>query len=437
MATGKVTKRAIDALAVGVGTAFLWDDELRGFGVRVTSGGAKSYVFQYRMGGREAAKKRATIGRHGSPWTPATAREEAARLARLVGQGIDPAEHDRERRRQAVDLAFSGYVDTFVDGYLRTAWKDWRAGERLLKAEAVPVLKAKALPAIKRSDLAAVLDRVRDRPAVARLLHATLRKMFKWAESRGDVERSPVEGITAPAAVAARDRVLTDAELALAWDAAGGLGYPFGPMLRLLMVTGQRREEVGGLAWSELDRAAATWTLPADRAKNGQVHIVPLALTALDVLDQLARVVTGASEGEAVTWPRKGLAFTTTGTSAASGHSKAKSRLDTAIANLEAKRASETGRDPESVAAWRVHDIRRTVATGLQRLGVRFEVTEAVLNHISGAKGGVAGVYQRHHWSNEKRAALEAWGVHVAGLLAPPVASNVVPIAIKQERVAA
>jgi integrase len=432
MATGTITKRAVDALAGGAGTAFLWDDEVRGFGVRVTAAGAKSYVYQYRLGGREAAKKRATIGRHGSPWTPETARREAKRLAMMVGQGTDPAEYDRERRRQAVDLAFSGYVDTFVDGYLRTAWKDWRAGERLLTAEAVPVLKTKALPAIKRSDLAAVLDRVRDRPAVARLLHATLRKLFRWAESRGDVERSPVEGMTAPSAVAARDRVLSDPELALAWEASGGLGYPFGPLFRLLMVTGQRREEVGALAWSELDRVAATWTLPADRAKNGQAHIVPLSASAVDVIDQLARDVTGAGEGGKVEWPRKGLAFTTTGKTAASGHSRAKSRLDTAMAKLDAKRAGEAGRDPEPVPAWRVHDLRRTVATGLQRLGVRFEVAEAVLNHVSGAKGGVAGVYQRHHWSDEKRAALDAWGRHVVALLAPAEHTNVIPLAARR-----
>ena len=429
MATGKVTKRSVDALTSTGSTDFLWDDELRGFGVRVTSTGAKSYVFQYRMGGREAAKKRVTIGRHGSPWTPASARTEAERLALLVGQGINPSEQDKERRRQAVDLAFAGYVDLFVSGYLKTAWKDWRAGERLLKAEAVAVLKSKPLPRIVRSDLAAVMDRVRDRPAVARLLFATLRKLFKWAEGRGDVERSPLDGLQAPAAVAARDRVLADWELALAWDAAGDLGYPFGPMIRLLILTAQRREEVGGLAWSELDRDAAMWTLPADRAKNGQTHLVPLSQGTVEVLDGLARRLTGAPEGAPVKWPRKGLVFSTTGKTPASGHSKAKSRLDALTGKLEMKRASEEQRAPEAIAPWRVHDLRRTAATGFQRLGIRFEVTEAVLNHVSGAKSGVAGVYQRHHWADEKRSALEAWARYVTGLIAPAQTGNVVEFA--------
>jgi integrase len=429
MATGKVIKRTVDALQATEQTDFLWDDELRGFGLRITANGAKSYVYQYRMGGREASKKRVTIGRHGSPWTPSSARKEAERLAQLVGQGIDPADHDRERRRQAVDLAFETYAGLFVSGDLKTAWKDWEIGDRLLKAEAVPVLKSKALPLIKRSDIAAVLDRMQDRPAAARLAHATLRKLFKWAEGRGDITRSPMDGMKAPAAVAARDRVLCDDELALAWRAAGTLGYPFAPVFQILIATGQRREEVAGLAWSELDSASATWSLPASRAKNAQAHIVPLSPLALNVLDALAKTLTDADADEPVKWPRKGLVFTTTGKTPVSGYSKAKARLDAAMATIAAKDAAEVGVDVEAVEPWRVHDFRRTMATGLQRLGVRFEVTEAVLNHVSGAKGGVAGVYQRHDWKDEKRSALEAWGRHVGSLLAPAAETNVVQLA--------
>ena len=437
MATGKVIKRTVDAIEKTDRTEFLWDDELRGFGLRITSNGAKSYVYQYRLGGREAPKKRATIGRHGSPWTPTSARKEAERLAQLVGQGIDPAEHDRERRRQAVDLAFSTYAKLFVDGHLKSAWKDWEIGDRLLTAEAVPVLKAKALPLIKRSDIAAVLDRMNDRPAAARLAHATLRKLFKWAEGRGDLERSPMDGMKAPAGVAARDRVLSDDDLALAWRGAGTLGYPFAPLFRLLIVTGQRREEVSGLAWNELDRASATWSLPASRAKNGQAHIVPLSPVAIEVLDSLARTLTDASNDETATdeplkWPRKGLVFTTTGKTPVSGYSKAKARLDAAIATIAQKDAQAAGGEADAVAPWRVHDLRRTMATGFQRLGVRFEVTEAVLNHISGAKGGVAGVYQRHDWKEEKRTALNSWGRHIVAILAPAETDNVIAISGRQ-----
>lgn len=420
MATGKITKRAVDALASDGGTVFLWDDELRGFGVRVTANGAKSYIYQYRLGGREAQKKRATIGRHGSPWTPATAREEAQRLALMAGKGIDPADHDRERRRQAVDLAFSAYVTAFTNDELKASWKDWQGPSRLLEREAVPVLKTKPLPQIKRSDVAAVLDRMADRPALARVAHATLRKLFKWAESRGDIERSPMEGMKAPAGVAARARVLTDDELRLVWHAAAGIGYPFGPMFRLLVVTGQRREEVAGLTWQELDRTNLCWNLPSQRSKNKIASVTPLNALATAELDALAILLDPPADGAAVAWPRKGLVFTTTGQTSSSGFSKAKSRLDAAIKDAQAKAAAKAGEKPEDLPEWRLHDLRRTVATGLQRLGVRFEVTEAVLNHVSGAKGGVAGVYQRHDWADEKRAALTAWADRLIAMVYPP-----------------
>lgn len=430
MASGKVTKRAVDALQATGATDFLWDDELRGFGVRITAAGVKSYVYQYRMGGREAPKKRATIGRHGSPWTPDSARTEAKRLALLVGQGIDPIEKERERQRQVVDLAFDRYVPRFIDGHLKAAWKDWKAGERLLLKEAVPVLGSKPLPSIKRGDIAAVLDRMADRPAVARLAHATLRILFRWAEGRGDIERSPIDGMASPPGVPSRDRVLSDDELALVWRAAGGLGYPFGPMFRLLIATGQRREEAAALTWKELDRATATWTLPAARAKNGSAHIVPLSRLAVAILDEIAAAVAPKNEADKEqVWPRSGLVFTTTGSTAASGHSRAKTRLDAAVAKLGASAAAEAEREADPVPAWRVHDLRRTLATGMQRLGVRFEVTEAILNHLSGARSGVAGIYQRHDWKAEKRTALEAWERHIEAIVAPEsTTDNVVMI---------
>jgi integrase len=431
MASGKITKRSVDALDVTGRTEFLWDDELSGFGIRMTSSGAKSYIYQYRTGGREAAKRRYTIGKHGSPWTPKTARDEAERLALLVGQGIDPATADSERRRQAVELAFSSYVTTFVDGYLKSRWKDWKLGKSMLERQAVPILKSKPLPLIKRSDVVAILDPLLDRPAVARLMHATLRKLFKWAVSRGDIERSPIENMEAPAIPAARDRVLRDDELAIVWEAAGALGWPFGPIYHLLIGTGQRREEVAAMSWEELDRATVTWTLPAGRAKNGQTHIVPLNTGAVSTIDAVARALSKAGDGEEVKWPTRGLVFTTTGKTAVSGHSRAKARLDDNITTI-LKKHSADGRSSPVFSAWRVHDLRRTVATGLQRLGIRFEVTEAVLNHVSGSKSGVAGVYQRHDWADEKRSALDAWGRHIDALVRPADSTNVVALPLAQ-----
>lgn len=398
MPTDRITKQSVDALVGAPKETFLWDDQLRGFGLRATPNGARSYVFQYRMGGREARSRRYTIGRHGSPWTPQTARKEAERIAMMVQQKVDPVQADHERRRQAVDLAFDAYVETFVDLYLKKRWKQWSLGAGVLRREAVPVLKKKPLPQIKRSDLSAIWDRLQDRPAVARLTHATLRKLFRWASSRGDLDRSPLEGVEPPPAVPSRDRVLSDDELVAVWSGAEMIGGPFEGLIKLLLLTGQRRDEVASLSWAELDRKERVWLLPATRAKNQTPHLVPLAPPAIAVLDEVA-----GNEP----WPARGLVFSTTGNTPVSGFSKIKRRLDEHM-------SAALGEEPRD---WRLHDVRRTVATGLQRLGVRFEVTEAVLNHKSGSRSGIAGVYQRYDWADEKRAALENWGEKIQSIL--------------------
>ncbi len=427
MATGRITKRAVDALVAAPAKQFLWDDDLKGFGLQVTPAGAKSYVFQYRTGGREASKKRYTIGRHGSPWTPDTARTECKRLALMVAQGIDPADMDNERRRQAVDLAFTPYIETFTTGYLSDNWVDWKSAAALLRREPADVLKRKPLPQITRADMVAVFDRLRDRPATARLAHSILRKMFRWAEGRGEIEqgKSPLgAAFPAPQPVAARERTLSDLELSAVWSAATQLPYPFGPLYRLLIATGQRREEVGGLPWNELDRQSRIWELPAARAKNGNANVVHLNDLAMDALDEVAAI--GSDPDGEVRWPRSGFVFTTTGRTAVSGYSKAKKALDDKVAALS---ASESEPDSRWVMPpWRLHDLRRTIATGFQRLGIRFEVTEAVLNHRERARGGIAGVYQRHDWRDEKRGALDAWARHIGQLYPDAMSENVVPI---------
>lgn len=144
MPTGKVNKRTIDALRPGPSAAFLWDEDLKGFGVKITPAGALSYVLQYRMGGREAKTQRFTIGGHGSPWTPTTARTEAERLSVLIAQGIDPAEAEKKRRREAVDLAFSAYADSFLKSCKGDGWR--ALVERSLRIHVKPVLAKKALP---------------------------------------------------------------------------------------------------------------------------------------------------------------------------------------------------------------------------------------------------------------------------------------------------
>jgi integrase len=404
MPTGKINKRSVDAFAPACSDAFLWDADLKGFGLKVTAKGAKSYLLQYRMGGRGAPTRRYTIGAHGSPWTPENARQRAQELLLLVRRGIDPAEAERAQRHANVELAFDRYVDFFVERYAkREQRRSWKQAQQTLKLHAVPRLRSKPLPSIERREIAGLLEDVAEhRAATARYLHATLRKLFRWAVSRGDLPHSPMSEMIAPTPAAVRDRVLDDGELVGIWEATRGLGVPFGPIFRVLIATGQRREEVGGMAWEEVDLASRTWTVPASRSKNGVAHVVPLNDLAMAELRPLAEI------------RNQGLVFSTTGSTAPSGWSKAKARLD----------GIATTQEP-----WRTHDLRRTLATGLQRLGVRFEVTEAVLNHISGSRSGVAGVYQRHNWAAEKREALESWSRALERLIADPSASLVSPAA--------
>ena len=211
MPSGRITKSRVDGLSPPVGEQFLWDTDVRGFGVKATASGAKSYLIQYRIGGRGAKVRRLTIGKHGSPWTPETARTEAKRLLLQVGQGIDVAEARREKARRAQDLGFSSYVDRFVDNYLRERWeRSWKDAQWELKRYAVPLLRDKPLPDITRSDIKAVLETLRGKVASRRKLYAILRRLFRWAVSEEDLERSPLEGMEAPPLPPSRDHVLAD-----------------------------------------------------------------------------------------------------------------------------------------------------------------------------------------------------------------------------------
>jgi len=417
MAKGRINKSSVDATKPGTAEFLLWDDKIAGFGLKVTPKGVKTYLFQYRLGGRAGKTRRVTIGKHGA-LTPDAARKEAERLAVLVSLGVDPQQQKQDNARKAVDLAFKGYATRFVDDCLKVRWeRSHKDGEALLRLYAIPALGNKPLHEINRADIRAVLGKAKGKVATSRNLFAVLRRLFRWAVSQGDLDVSPITGMEPPPLPVKRDRVLSDTELKLAWQASHELGYPFGPFVRLLIVTGQRLEEVSALEWHELEKAKATWTLPADRAKNGNASIVPLSKLAVKELDALAKRAK-RKDG----WPRKGFVFSTTGETSISGHSRAKTRLDREMSKLKEK-------DAPAVPHWRYHDLRRTLATGMQRLGVRFEVTEAILNHVSGSKSGVAGVYQLHDWGPEKRAALQAWSDHLDSLLNDKDTSNVVTLA--------
>lgn len=427
MSKAKISKKVVDDLPLTGKTYFCWDTQLSGFGVRVTPSGSKAFIFQYRLGGRGSPEKRTTIGKC-TTLTPDAARKIAQGYAEKVRGGIDPVEERQEvlnakiqRKHVEKELAFSRYYQSYLDKRVKVEVpKSFTFMESILRLHAAPMLGDKPIDKITRKDLVGVIESIPvNQPAIRRQTYLILSKLFKWAVGRDDITASPMVGMNAPPAANARDRVLTDQELGLALSATTTLGTIFHGFFQLLAVTGQRRSEVAGLDWSELNRQERMWTLPEERCKNGVTHLVPLSTMAIAILDRLA----GVTEHQKAKWPTKGLVFTTTGLTPISGFSRAKKLLDAAMLKLAKAQAAEAGDndDPDAVeiADWRIHDLRRTMATGFQKLGVRFEVTEATLNHVSGmSRAGVAGVYQQHDWKEEKREALEKWSQHCEKLLA-------------------
>lgn len=428
MATGRVTKKAVEAIPVPAPgkRAFLWDDKLKGFGVSVTDRGVRSYVVQFRMGGRETSARRVTIGGHGSPWTADGARQHAADLLEQVRKGIDPIEAEKARQGEALAakqlaerLAFSDYADRFVERYARA--RKLRSAddiEAVFARDLKPHFKQKPITTLRRADIQACLDVITARSgAAANKAHAWLRTMLKWAVDRGDLGASPMEGMAPPHRPGQRERVLPMPEIVTVWAAADQQGDPFGALAKLLILTGQRLREVAGMEWSEVDLEARVWTLPSSRTKNGKEHIVPLADSAVAILKALKKAA-----------PKNAVhVLSTNGKTPISGFSKAKRRLDSLVTKQREKQAKASGELAIPVQPWVLHDLRRSFATGAQALGIPVEHTEAVLNHVSGKRGGIVGVYQRYSYLGEKRAALEAWDRAVSLALAgKPEGGNVV-----------
>jgi integrase len=235
---------------------------------------------------------------------------------------------------------------------------------------------------------------------------AAVRKLFNWCVAHDILAVSPCVGVERPTAEKSRDRVLDDVELYLVWQAADEIGYPHGPLVQLLALTGQRRDEVGQMRWSEVDLEKRLWVLPPERVKNRKPHEVPLSEAALAILKGLPRINSSS------------FVFTFSGTSPATGFSKAKLKFDALL--------------PAGMSAWRLHDLRRTCASGLARLGINLPVIEKVLNHSSGSFAGIVGVYQKHSFAAEKAQALEAWGSFVTALVEGKPASKVVRLRGKQ-----
>lgn len=364
----------------------VFDSKVPGFAVRVFPSGIKSFVLLYRQQGR---LRRMTLGRY-----PVISLSEARRLAQRalnsVAHGSDPQQSKTEARN---GIAFGETVDTFIATHCARFNRARTAHEtaRILRSQFVVRWDARDVRDIARADVIVVLDRIVaiGASSAANNALAAIRKFFNWAIERGLIDTNPCVGLKKPAPHRSRDRVLSDGELAQVFRAAIAEGYPYGAIVALLILTAQRRGEVTEMRWSEIDFDKATWTIPAARTKSNRMQVLPLVPQALATLAAVPRF------NDDRVFPAQAAS-----SNSFSGFSRAKKRLD----------------EVSGVTQWVVHDLRRTAATGMARLGVAPHVVERILNHTSGTLGGVAGVYNRFGYLPEMRTALDQWAAHVSAV---------------------
>jgi integrase len=439
MPTAALTDKTIEHIRATSVRREVPDGGMPGLYLIVQPSGSKSWAVRYRVKGNRTPKK-FTLG-------PALSHNEAERLLKrgiitieelrspVIGRPMllgnarslaqDVLDHARlktdpkrlkgksEPSRPEGELV-EDVIKEFLERYAlpNNRKTTWRELARILRFRIDPnntkqfipmtgdagLWKGRRIADITKSD---VLDFVNGvgAPVMANRTFAALRRLFNWCVEQGKINQSPCKGSKAQNRERKRDRVLNKNELVSLWNIAESEQYPFGPLIQLLILTGQRREEVAGLRWREINFDEKIWTIPAARAKNDIAHEVPLSEQAIQILQNIPRVHSP-----------QGLIFSTTGSTSISGFSRLKIRLDKALGAAE---------------PWTIHDIRRTVASGMAAIGVALPVIEKVLNHISESFGGIVGVYQRHEYKEEKRAALDAWA-RVVTNSSSEVASNVV-----------
>ncbi len=373
----KLTARYIDTVtAPGPKRLEVYDQTLSGFGVRVSTSGRKTWFCAPRVNGRV---KRVKIGTYPA-LSLSEARQKAQETLRDTQLGIVP---------EPACPTLGDVVPQFIELYAKPRNRGWLTQQRLLMHHWKPLFDV-PIDQIKRADAVRVLDSIVASASAgsANNAMAVFKKLMNWCVDRGVIASNPIAGLKTPRKSVARDRVLTDDELQLLWAATEHDQYPFGPLVQLLILTGQRRAEVSEMRWFEINLNDAMWTIPAERAKNGIAHDVPLSPQVMSILHGLPR------------FAGSDYVFTTTGTTPVSGFGRLKERLD-----------REVGFDD-----WWFHDLRRTAASGMARIDVAPHVIEKVLNHKSGIISGVAAVYNRYSYADEKREALEHWSVYLSEL---------------------
>ena len=371
----RLTDAHVKSLKPRDGRYEVFDATLAGFGVRISPSGTKTWIVLSRNLRR---KTRASIGRYPQMGL-AAARQRAMSVLNEMSEG---------EYKRASD--FELFENALEEWYLRdqSQNKSYSQVKDTIELHVRPYLKNFRLRDIEKRDLLKIVDRVGAKaPTQANRVLSFTKRFFNWCVSRDYLEVSPANGIAKFKTEVSRERVLNDDEMEAVYNATWTMDYPFAPLFRILIFTGQRLNEVAGLRWSEVDFTEKRWVIPSNRAKNKSGHVVHLSAPVISELRFLRQV------------SQHDLIFTTTGTTAVSGFSKAKRKLDVL----------------SGVTDWRLHDLRRTFATAAtEKLGFEPVVVDRALNHVSGSVKGVAAVYQRGQYLEGRRKVLDAWANHIA-----------------------
>lgn len=349
----------------------IFDASVRGLGLRVATSGTKSWFIMRRFKGRML---RSTFGRY-PDMTLAQARQKAPEVLADMADGSPQGQRKADPFKVVLEEWFK------KDQEKNKSFQQVRIA---MYRHALPALGNMPLGSITKRDLNNLIDKiVQDgSPVAANRVLAFIKRFFSWCRERDILEQSPAETIKPPSSEKIRDRVLTLGEIKSIWIACNQIGYPWGPIFQLLLLTGARLREISEASWNEVSIADGTLDLPASRTKNGRPHQIHLADQALKIFQNLPR-----TDGQ-------NLLFTTNGETPVSGFSKIKKRLDVA----------------SSVTDWRFHDLRRSFAThSTEKVGISPVITDKILNHATGQVRGVAAVYQRGEFLRERQTALQEW----------------------------
>lgn len=421
----KFTDAGIKALKPKAERYVEWADGTPGFGLRVSPQGRKSWVYMYRFDGRARMMTLGTFPEVGL----AAARKAYGEAFEQVELGRDPAAGKVQGNQAARDmLTVNDLADEYLTRWAKPRKRSWKEDERILAVDVRPVWGKRKADAVTRRDVLALLDKIVERgaPIQANRTLEVVRRMFNFAIERDIVAASPCYLVKAPSRENRKDRVLTADEIRLLWtglDRAGlepedgGKRVEMRPLValavKLMLVTCQRKGEVVGARWEDIDRESGVWTIPAEVAKNGQAHRVPLSRQALDILDEAERLTTKPPKTGEAAPERPPFVFYSPRTKAPFTAEAVNTALSRSFAALV-------------VSGFTPHDLRRTGASHMTSMGVPRLTVSKVLNHV---ETGVTAIYDRHSYDPEKKQALDAWGARlleiVEGKKAP---GNVVPL---------